>query len=91
MEEKNLDTNEIKTDDSNIIITTDCISEESISNNIEQTSPIVYREIEEPCVALTIIGENRLTTSVSIIKHGFKFSMKAFFSSIVLTVMNLFI
>ncbi len=91
MEEKNLDTNEIKTD---IIITTDdsnCISEESISNNIEQTSPIVYREIEEPCVALTIIGENRLTTSVSIIKHGFKFSMKAFFSSIVLTVMNLFI
>lgn len=90
MEEKKLDINE---QNSNTILDTsisDCLSENSISNtNIN--IPIVYREIEEPCVALTIIGENRLTTSVSIIKHGFKFSLKAFFSSIVLTVMNLFI
>lgn len=52
---------------------------------------IEYREIEEPCVALTIIGENRLTDTVIFVKRSAKFSFKAFFSALVLTIMNMFI
>ena len=52
---------------------------------------IEYHEIEEPCVALTIIGENRLTDVEVFVKRGFKFSFKAFFSTLVLTIMNMFI
>ena len=55
------------------------------------TAIIEYREIEEPCVALTIIGENRLSTPAVFVKRGFKYSIKAFFSTLVLTIMNLFI
>lgn len=61
------------------------------SNNIESTSMIEYKEIEEPCVALTIIGENRLTDVEVFVKRGIRYSIKAFFSAIVLTIMNLFI
>lgn len=61
------------------------------SNNTESTSMIEYKEIEEPCVALTIIGENRLTDVEVFVKRGIRYSIKAFFSAIVLTIMNLFI
>ncbi len=50
-----------------------------------------YKEIDEPCVALTIIGENKLTDAQIFVKRGFKFSIKAFFSTLVLTIMNMFI
>ena len=60
------------------------------SNNTE-TAIIEYKEIEEPCVALTIIGENKLTNTEVFIKRGVKFSIKAFFSGLVLTIMNMFI
>ncbi len=55
------------------------------------TDIIEYKEIDEPCVALTIIGENRLTNAEIFVKRGFKFSFKAFFSTLVLTIMNMFI
>lgn len=59
--------------------------------NISTTSLIEYREIDEPCVSLTIIGENRLTDTEVFIRRGAKFSFKAFFSTLVLTFVNLFI
>ncbi len=52
---------------------------------------IEYKEVEDPCVALTIIGENRLTDAEIFVRRGFKFSFKAFFSTLVLTIMNMFI
>ena len=52
---------------------------------------IEYKEIEEPCVALTIIGENRLRNTVVFAKRSIRFSFKAFFSALVLTIMNMFI
>ncbi len=55
------------------------------------TAIIEYREIEEPCVALTIIGENRLSNTAVFVKRGIKYSIKAFFSTLVLTIMNMFI
>lgn len=70
------------------------ISENSIVDeapNSQSTDIIEYKEIEEPCVALTIIGENRLTDAEIFVKRGFKFSFKAFFSTLVLTIMNMFI
>lgn len=63
-------------------------------NDLEKNSStnlIEYKEIEDPCVALTIIGENKLTNTEIFIKRGVKFSIKAFFSGIILTIMNLFI
>lgn len=65
--------------------------DESSYNNTESTSMIEYKEIEEPCVALTIIGENKLTDAEVFVRRGIKYSIKAFFSAIVLTIMNLFI
>lgn len=59
--------------------------------NTSTTSLIEYREIDEPCVSLTIIGENRLTDAEVFIRRGAKFSFKAFFSTLVLTFVNLFI
>lgn len=70
------------------------ISENNIVDeapNSQSTDIIEYKEIEEPCVALTIIGENRLTDAEIFVKRGFKFSFKAFFSTLVLTIMNMFI
>ena len=61
------------------------------SPNIGTNSLIEYKEIDEPCVSLTIIGENRLTDAEVFIRRGAKFSFKAFFSTLVLTFVNLFI
>lgn len=71
-------------------------SVETLVNNVEetpaiQTEMIEYKEVEEPCVALTIISENKLTDAEVFIKRGIRYSIKAFFSAIVLTIMNLFI
>ena len=55
------------------------------------TDLIEYKEVDEPCVALTIIGENRLTDAEVFVRRGFKFSIKAFFSTLMLTIMNMFI
>lgn len=52
---------------------------------------IEYKEIDEPCVSLTIIGENRLTNTEVFVKRGIRYSIKAFLSTIVLTIMNMFI
>lgn len=60
-------------------------------NSSDNTDIIEYKEVEEPCVALTIIGENKLTDAEVFIRRGIKYSIKAFFSAIVLTIMNLFI
>ena len=61
--------------------------------NVEKVSTDIteYKEVEEPCVALTIIGENRLTDAEVFVRRGIRYSIKAFFSAIVLTIMNLFI
>lgn len=70
------------------------IMEELQSNNDVKntvTDIIEYKEVEEPCVALTIIGENRLTNAEVFVKRGFKFSIKTFFSTFVLTILNMFI
>ena len=64
------------------------IEAESSSNN---SNMIEYKEVEEPCVALTIIGENKLTDTEVFIRRGIRYSIKAFFSAIVLTIVNLFI
>lgn len=37
-----------------------------------------YKEVEEPCVSLTIIGENRLTDTEVFIRRGIKYSIRAF-------------
>ena len=60
-------------------------------NSPDNTDMIEYKEVEEPCVALTIIGENKLTDAEVFVRRGIKYSIKAFFSAIVLTIMNLFI
>ncbi len=64
---------------------------ETKNDEVVSTEMIVYKEIDEPCVALTIIGENRLTNTAIFVRHGFKFSIKAFFSTLVLTILNMFI
>lgn len=56
-----------------------------------ETSETKVKNVEEPCVALTIIGENRLSNVEIFVKRGFKFSFKAFFSTFVLTIINMFI
>ena len=66
-------------------------SEEEIKKTKEATAMVEYKEVDEPCVALTIIGENRLTDAEVFVRRGFRFSLKAFFYTIVLTIMNMFI
>lgn len=61
------------------------------TDNSEKTDIVEYKEVEEPCVALTIIGENKLTDAEVFIRRGIRYSIKAFFSAIALTIMNLFI
>lgn len=61
------------------------------SSNYMPVGLIEYKEVEEPCVALTIIGENRLTTTAVFVKRGIRVSFKAFFSGLILTIMNMFI
>ena len=40
-----------------------------------ETSETKVKNVEEPCVALTIIGENRLSNVEIFVKRGFKFSI----------------
>ena len=54
------------------------------------TDIVEYKEVEEPCVSLTIIGENKLTNAEVFIRRGFKYSIRAFFSAIVLTIVKMF-
>ena len=61
------------------------------AENIEISEIIEYKEVDEPCVALTIISENKLTNAEVFIRRGFRYSIKAFLSAIALTIMNLFI
>lgn len=56
----------------------------------DSTTMNEYKEVEEPCVSLTIIGENRLTDTEVFIRRGIKYSIRAFFSAIVLTIMHMF-
>lgn len=60
-------------------------------NTPDTTEMIEYKEVEEPCVALTIIGENKLTDTEVFVRRGIRYSIKAFFSAIALTILNLFI
>lgn len=84
--------NELSTD-CTINESVDCIEKISDNSDTENNSTSIteYKEVEEPCVALTIIGENRLTDAEIFIRRSIKYSIKAFFSAIVLTIMNLFI
>lgn len=90
--ETNDQLNNLLTDHTNNI-SVDTVEENSNNPDIENNSTSIteYKEVEEPCVALTIIGENRLTDAEVFIRRGIKYSIKAFFSAIVLTIMNLFI
>lgn len=75
--------------DNKVENTDEKVEEKNIDNS--STDIVEYKEVEEPCVALTIIGENRLTDAEVFIKRGIKYSIKAFFSAIVLTILHLFI
>lgn len=83
-----LETNEAVIDDVSVAT----VEEDCDEKNIESTSTEIteYKEVEEPCVALTIIGENRLTNAEVFIRRGFRYSIKAFFSTVVLTIMHMF-
>ena len=72
---------------------TTTVENDSENSNEENTSTdiIEYKEVEDPCVALTIIGENKLTDAEVFVRRGIKYTIKAFFSAIALTIMNLFI
>lgn len=78
-----LDADISSTDDIN---TSNVSNEDSVSTDITE-----YKEVDKPCVALTIIGENRLSDTEVFVRRGIRYSIKAFFSAIVLTIMNLFI
>lgn len=83
-----LETNEAVIDDVSVAT----VEEDCDEKNIESTSTEIteYKEVEEPCVALTIIGENRLTDAEVFIRRGIRYSIKAFFSAVVLTIMHMF-
>ena len=71
-------------------------SDETLVNDVsespsENTDMVDYKEVEEPCVSLTIIGENKLTDAEVFVRKGLRYSIKAFFSTLVLTIMNMFI
>ena len=79
-EELNIEVESVDTLDEE---TVDEISTASDSQDLSETTDIIeYKEVEEPCVSLTIISE---------VKRGIKYSIKAFFSAVVLTILNLFI
>lgn len=77
----------------NIINTTENLEEIQTQEEkkTEEVAIIEYKEIDEPCVALTIIGENKLSVTASLVKRGFKFSLKTFFSTLLLTIAKMFI
>ena len=58
MEEENINTNESL--NNNELQESQSKDKEDTSNKVKETAIIEYKEIEEPCVALTIIGENKL-------------------------------
>lgn len=66
-------------------------SQDNIETESSSTAITEYKEVDEPCVALTIIGENRLSNAEIFVRRGFRYSLKTFFSAIALTIMNLFI
>ena len=78
-------------DVSDVNTVADYTENETSPDNTNDTDIIEYKEVEEPCVALTIIGENKLTDAEVFVRRGFRYSIKAFFSAIVLTILNLFI
>ena len=85
---------EIETNEElNIDTSVATIEKDSNELNLEDNSTAIteYKEVEEPCVSLTIIGENRLSDAEVFVRRGIKYSIKAFFSAIVLTIMNMFI
>lgn len=83
-----LDTNEeLNIEESSVDTLVDDVSETTSAD----TDMIEYKEVEEPCVSLTIIGENKLTDVEVFVRRGFRYSVKAFFSTLVLTIMNMFI
>ena len=91
-----LDTNEQlneRSTDCTIDESVDCIEKISDNSDTENNSTSIaeYKEVEEPCVALTIIGENKLSDAEVFVKRGIKYSIKAFFSAIALIILNLFI
>lgn len=97
LEETNItisdENNENKKDDTNELNSTEIenLNTDNDLNKSSSTDLIEYKEIEEPCVALTIIGENKLTNTEVFIKRGIKYSIKAFFSGLILTIMNMFL
>lgn len=67
-------------------------SVETLVDNVSENTDVVeYKEVEEPCVSLTIISENKLTDAEVFVRRGIRYSIKAFFSTLVLTIMNMFI
>ena len=83
-----LDTNEeLNIEESSVETLVDYASESPSAN----TEIVEYKEVEEPCVSLTIIGENKLTDAEVFVRKGLRYSIKAFFSTLVLTIMNMFI
>lgn len=77
-------------DDTNITNDANNIGNNATEEN-KSTEMTEYKEVEDPCVALTIIGENRLTDTEVFVRRGIKYTIRAFFSAIVLTIMNMFI
>ena len=87
-----LDTNEeLNIDESSVENLVDDVSDSPSEIPDENTEMIEYKEVEEPCVSLTIIGENKLTDAEVFVRKGIRYSIKAFFSTLVLTIVNMFI
>ena len=82
---------ELETNEKLNIDTSDATIENTPNEENISTDMTEYKEVDEPCVALTIIGENRLSDTEVFVRRGIKYTIKAFFSAIVLTIMNLFI
>ena len=85
-----LETNE-KLNINDVSENTDVQENVELESSSSNSDMVEYKEVEEPCVALTIIGENKLTDTEVFIRRGIRYSIKAFFSAIVFTIMNLFI
>ena len=81
-----LETNEELNIDASVATIENTSKDEHITTDITE-----YKEVEEPCVALTIIGENRLSDAEVFVRRGIRYSIKAFFSAVALTILNLFI
>ena len=83
-----LDTNEnLNIEESSVETLVDDVSESPSAD----TEMVQFKEVEEPCVSLTIISENKLTDAEVFVRRGIKYSIKAFFSTLILTIMNMFI